>query len=94
MANGYITVDFTGFDIAGTSVTIVGIYDNCIEAIGTNKPVVISGVINDGVAISPESVVMSIDTDSVVIKSIFGTITVTSADLVSIATTKTTRSTK
>lgn len=84
---GYILVDLTGIDLnASESATVTGTYGKVSEAIATNKPIIIEGLINDDISISPVSAVVYTDTDGIEIEFNTTKITISSADSVTIDT--------
>lgn len=84
---GYILVDLTGIDLAAESAaTVSGAYAKVSEAIATNKPIIIEGLINDDISISPVSAVVYTDTDGIEIEFNTTKITISSADSVTIDT--------
>ena len=102
-ANGYIIVDLSGVDLAAESAkTVAGAYASVIDALATNKPIIITGLVNSTTALSAVSVLVYTDTNGAEIEFNTTKITISSADLVTIgtlipetqATTKTTKSTK
>lgn len=51
--NGYTTVDMEGYNVAGSSTKITGIYDTMISAMDTNKPVYLYNLKNGTVVVAP-----------------------------------------
>lgn len=105
-ANGYIIVDLSGVDLAAVSAkTVAGAYASVIDALATNKPIIITGLVNSTTALSAVSVLAYTDTNGAEIEFNTTKITISSADSVTIDTlipepepttntTKTTKSTK
>ena len=82
---GYILIDLSGIDLAAESAaTVVGTYAKLSEAISTNKPIIIEGLINDDIAISPVSVLVYTDASGIEVEFNTTKITVSSADSVTI----------
>ena len=83
---GYILIDLSGIDLAAESAdTVAGTYAKLSEAISTNKPIIIEGLINDDIAISPVSVLVYTDTYGIEVEFNTTKITVSSADSVTIS---------
>ena len=103
-ANGYIIVDLSGVDLAAESAkTVAGAYASVIDALATNKPIIITGIVNSTTALSAVSVLAYTDTNGAEIEFNTTKITISSADSVTIDTlipapetqsTKTTKSSK
>lgn len=86
-ANGYIIVDLSGVDLAAESATTVaGAYASVIDALATNKPIIITGLVNSTTAISAVSVLAYTDTNGAEIEFNTTKITISSADSVTIDT--------
>lgn len=79
--NGYAVIDLKGFD-GSTTTTIEGSTENAIEAIGSGKLVIVSGI----AGVTPCAVEGSITGDVVTIKTIGKTITINN-DVVSVGNT-------
>lgn len=58
MVNGYVIVDCSGINLlSDTSIVVDGIYDQCIEAMESSKPIIASNCeYGEGVKCSPISV--------------------------------------
>jgi archaellin len=83
---GYILIDLAGIDLSAESAaTVAGSYAKLSEAIATNKPIIIEGLVNDDTAISPVSVLIYTDTDGIEVEFNTTKITVSSADSVTIS---------
>jgi hypothetical protein len=101
---GYILIDLSGIDLAAESAaTVAGTHAKLSEAISTNKPIIVEGLVNGTTVISPVSVLVYTDTYGIEVEFNTTKITVSSADSVSISslipepetnTTKSTKSTK
>lgn len=101
---GYILIDLSGIDLAAESAaTVAGTHAELSEAISTNKPIIVEGLVNGTTVISPVSVLVYTDTNGIEVEFNTTKITVSSADSVTISslipepetnTTKSTKSTK
>ena len=52
MKGGYAIIDCNGLDL-GNMGTVTGLYDKAIKAIETNKPLVLTGIVNGNQAFTP-----------------------------------------
>lgn len=83
---GYILIDLSGIDLAAESAaTIAGTHAKLSEAISTNKPIIVEGLVNGTTAISPVSVLVYTDTYGIEVEFNTTKITVSSADSVTIS---------
>ncbi|MBO7733161.1 MAG: hypothetical protein J6S67_11425 [Methanobrevibacter sp.] len=56
--NGYVVVDLTGLDISsGSKQTITGSASAIAAAVATGKPIILTGIDNDGDVLSPVSAI-------------------------------------
>ena len=84
MANsGYVMLDFTGVDLNNLG-EVEGIYAATKAAIETQKPIVISGVVNDTQAFTPMVAYGGVESSTSVFLSFFPiTLHINSSDVVS-----------
>lgn len=83
---GYILIDLSGIDLAAESAaTVAGTHAKLSEAISTNKPIIVEGLVNGTKAISAISVLVYTDTNGIEVEFNTTKITVSSADSVTIS---------
>lgn len=86
MNGGYVMVDFTGLNATSESaVTIKGIYNTVFNGMSVNKPMIFFNILSgeNGLA-TPINAVCVLGEDQIIAHTILGTITISSADSVTI----------
>lgn len=82
---GYVMVDFTGLNLNTSSEqTITGIYNKCIAAFETGKPVFVANCNMSGAACTPVSVVAWKEGTTIIATGHVLRVTITSADKVTV----------
>lgn len=82
MNGGYSIVDFTGCDL-GNLGTVTGLYNRLKSAIETDKPIVLSGIVNGEQAFTPIVAYGGVESATSVFVSFFTiTLHVSNADVV------------
>lgn len=100
MANGYIMIDCKELDLlASESQTIDGLYNNCVEAMASGKPIIaINCLYGEGVKSSPIAVMGIYEDTDIIFTSSILQVVVSSDDSVVIrsmvAASKSTKSSK
>ena len=70
MNGGYALIDCTGVDL-GNLGTVDGLYDKVKDAISTNKPLVLSGIVNSTQAFTPMVAYGGVESSTSVFLSFF-----------------------
>ena len=70
MNGGYAMVDCSGLDL-NTLGTVTGLYQKVKAAIGTEKPIVLSGIVNDEQGFTPIMAFGGVESESSVFLSFF-----------------------
>ena len=79
---GYVIVDCTGLDL-GELGTVTGLYEKVKTAIDTNKPIILSGIVNGDQGFTPISAFGGVESASSVFLSFFPvTIHISNLDVV------------
>ena len=82
MNSGYAMIDGTGLDL-GTLGTVTGLYQKTLDAIKTNKLIVLGGIVNGDQAFTPMPAFGGVESSSSVFLSFFPvTIHISNEDVV------------
>lgn len=82
--SGYVLVDCTGLDL-GNPGTVDGLYNKVTAAVGTGKPIILTGIVNGTQAFSPIAAYGGIESTTSVFLSFFPiTLHISSDDAVTI----------
>ena len=87
MKAGYVLVNAKGVDLNKTGVTtqtVAGIFTKLTKAIATGKTIILEGIVNDSVALSPIVVSAGISSGAVVISYNMLTISVANTNVITI----------
>lgn len=67
---GYVMIDCTGLDL-GNLGTVAGLYSKVKDAINTNKPIILNGVVNGSQAFTPINAFGGVESSTSVFLSFF-----------------------